>query len=45
MCHFQEVVKYKEWCDAINEEIKVMKRNETWESIDLSNDKQVVGLK
>ncbi|KAI9178204.1 hypothetical protein LWI28_023811 [Acer negundo] len=42
---FQDVVKYKEWCDAMDEEIKALEKHKTWELVDLPDNKEVVRLK
>ncbi|KAK0607717.1 hypothetical protein LWI29_019074 [Acer saccharum] len=43
--NFQDSVKYKEWCDAMDEEIKALEKHKTWELVDLPDNKEVVGLK
>ncbi|KAI9200747.1 hypothetical protein LWI28_012696 [Acer negundo] len=42
---FQDAVKYKEWCNAMDEEIKALEKHKTWELVDLPNNKEVFGLK
>ena len=32
--YFEEVVKEKKWCKAMDEEIDAIERNETWELTD-----------
>ena len=38
-------MKYKEWYDAMDEEIEALKSNKTWELVNLPNVKEVVELK
>lgn len=42
---FQDAVEYKEWCQAMNDEIKGLERNHTGELVDLPKGKEVIGLK
>lgn len=43
--NFNEVVKYKEWRDAIGTKLSPIQSNNTWQLIDLPLDKRAVGLK
>ena len=43
--YFEEVVKEKKWCKAMDEEIDAIERNETWEVTVLPPKKQVTGVK
>ena len=43
--YFEEVVKEKKWCKAMDEEIDAIEMNETWELTDLPPKKQVIGVK
>ncbi|CAL8138458.1 unnamed protein product [Prunus armeniaca] len=42
---FEEVVKEKIWQDAMEEEIRVIKKNSTWELVDRPKSKDIIGLK
>ena len=42
---YDEVVDSQEWLDAMEEEIFSIKKNETWELVDLPEGKNVIGLK
>ena len=41
--YFEEVVNEEKWCNAMDEEIDAIERNETWELTTLSLKKQVIG--
>ena len=43
--YFEEVVKEKKWCKAMDEEIDAIERNETWELTKFPPKKQVIGVK
>ena len=43
--YFEEAIKEKKWCNAMDEEIDAIERNETWELTDLPPKKQVIGVK
>lgn len=42
---FEEEVKEKIWQDSMEEEIRVIKKNSTWELVDLPKSKDIIGLK
>ncbi|RVW94747.1 Retrovirus-related Pol polyprotein from transposon TNT 1-94 [Vitis vinifera] len=42
---FEEAVEKEEWCSAMKEEIATIEKNETWELVELSEDKNVIGVK
>ena len=42
---FEEVVKEKEWVDAMNEEMDSIERNDTWDLVDLPTRKLSNGVK
>ena len=42
---FEELVKEKKWCKAMDEEIDAIERNETWELTELPPKKQVIRVK
>ncbi|CAL8169320.1 unnamed protein product [Prunus armeniaca] len=42
---FEEAVKEKIWHDAMEEEIRVIKKNSTWELVDRPKSKDIIGLK
>ena len=43
--YFEEAVKEKKWCKAMDKEIDARERNETSELIDLSPKRKVIGIK
>jgi len=42
---FQEAAKNEKWIKAMNEEIKMIEKNRTWELVEKRHDKDVIGLK
>ncbi|KAL6312732.1 hypothetical protein AAG906_015139 [Vitis piasezkii] len=42
---FKEAVEKEEWCGAMKEEIAAIEKNETWELVELHEDKNVIGVK
>ncbi|GKU98653.1 hypothetical protein SLEP1_g11627 [Rubroshorea leprosula] len=42
---FEEATQNRKWCKAMDEEIKALERNQTWELVDLPKDNKVVSLK
>ena len=42
---FEEAIKEKEWVDAMNNEIDAIERNQTWDLVNLPDDKNSIGLK
>ena len=42
---FEEAAENPTWCVSMDEEMKFIKRNNTWELVDLPKGKKVVGLK
>ena len=43
--YFEEAVDEEKWCNAMDEEIDGIERNETWELTTLPPKKQVIGVK
>ncbi|KAK4386673.1 Retrovirus-related Pol polyprotein from transposon RE1 [Sesamum angolense] len=43
--NFETAVKHKVWVQAMEEEIKMIKKNNTWELADRPKDKEVIGVK
>lgn len=43
--YFKDAVKEKIWQDAMDEEVKVIKKNKTWELVDRPKSKDIIGLK
>ena len=42
---FEEVVQDKKWRNAMDEEIKAIKRNDTWELATFPTEKKTIGVK
>ena len=42
---YQEAVKEKKWRDAMDEEIKAIEKNETWELVPLPKGHKAIGVK
>ncbi|GJR61824.1 retrovirus-related pol polyprotein from transposon TNT 1-94, partial [Tanacetum coccineum] len=42
---YKEAVERQEWKQAMKEEMQAIERNQTWELVDLPNDKSPIGLK
>ena len=42
---FEEVVEEEVWVQAIDEEIKCIEKNQTWEMVDVQKDKDVISVK
>lgn len=42
---YDEAAQVQEWCNAMNEEIAAIQKNQTWELVDLPKGKHVIGLK
>ncbi|XP_019052469.1 PREDICTED: uncharacterized protein LOC109114377 [Nelumbo nucifera] len=42
---FQEAFKEEKWRKAMNEEIKMIEKNETWELVNRPQDKDTIGVK
>lgn len=42
---YEDAAKQPEWQDAMIEEIKAIEKNQTWELVDLPEEKNVIGLK
>ncbi|KAL0741957.1 hypothetical protein Bca4012_083470 [Brassica carinata] len=42
---FDEAVKHKEWREAMNEEIQMIEKNQTWELVKRPSNKNIVGVK
>lgn len=43
--NFEDVVKIQAWKEVMNEELKSIQMNNTWELVQLSKSKKVIGLK
>jgi len=43
--HFEYAIKDEKWVNAMDEEIDVIEKNQTWESMTLPKDKDVIGVK
>ena len=43
--YFEEAMKEEKWCNAMDEEIDAIKRNETWELTTLPPKKKIIGVK
>ncbi|KAL0357030.1 UNVERIFIED_CONTAM: Retrovirus-related Pol polyprotein from transposon TNT 1-94 [Sesamum calycinum] len=43
--NFETAVKHKVWVQAMEEEIKMIEKNNTWELADMPKDKEVIGVK
>ncbi|KAL0418688.1 UNVERIFIED_CONTAM: putative mitochondrial protein [Sesamum radiatum] len=43
--NFETAVKHKVWVQAMEEEIKMIEKNNTWELTDRPKDKEVIGVK
>ena len=43
--NFEEAAKEEVWINAIEEEIKMIEKNKTWELIDRLKDRDVIGVK
>ncbi|GJT66606.1 hypothetical protein Tco_1018086, partial [Tanacetum coccineum] len=43
--NFEEAVKYAKWREAMNLKIQAIKRNETWEQVDLPKNATTIGVK
>eukprot|EP00253_Pinus_taeda_P021512 PITA_21512 len=42
---FEEVIKYQNWVQAMDEEIEAIEKNDTWDLIDLPKDENLIGVK
>ena len=45
LVYFEEAMKEEKWCNAMDEEMDAIERNETWELTTLPPKKQVIGVK
>lgn len=45
LIYFKDAIKEEKWCDAMDEEIDAIERNETWELIDFPSKKKIIGEK
>lgn len=45
LIHFEDVVKEEKWIATMDEEIGEIKKNDTWELVDLPKGKEVIGVK
>lgn len=43
--HFEEAFKSNKWREAMNEEMKAIERNKTWELTDVPKDVKPIGVK
>ena len=42
---FEEAIKEELWAQAMDEEIECIEKNQTWELVDVPNDKYVINIK
>lgn len=42
---YMEAIKKREWCDAMNKELKALEENRTWDLVHLPNKRRTVGCK
>ncbi|GKV31343.1 hypothetical protein SLEP1_g40039 [Rubroshorea leprosula] len=42
---FEEATQNRKWCKSMDEQMKALERNQTWELVDLPKDNKVVSLK
>ncbi|XP_057246841.1 uncharacterized mitochondrial protein AtMg00820-like [Beta vulgaris subsp. vulgaris] len=42
---FEEATREEKWIEAMNEEIKMIEKNNTWELVEKPEEKEVIGLK
>eukprot|EP00253_Pinus_taeda_P031357 PITA_31357 len=43
--HFEDAIKEKKWIEAMDEEMNAIKRNKTWDLVELPKGKEVIGVK
>lgn len=43
--HFEDAIKDKKWIEAMDEEMNAIKRNKTWDLVELPKGKEVIGVK
>lgn len=43
--NFQEAAREEKWINAMNEEINMIEKNNTWKLVEKPQDKEVIGLK
>jgi len=43
--HFEEAIKDRKWIESMDEEIKAIERNKTWDLVELPKGKEVIGVK
>lgn len=41
---FQEAEKHKNWVKAMEDEIRIIEKNNTWELVDRPKDREVIGV-
>lgn len=42
---FEKAIKYENWLQDMDEEIEAFEKNNTWDLVDLPNDKKLIGIK
>jgi hypothetical protein len=43
--YFEDAIKEEHWINAMNEEMKSIKKNDTWDLVDLPKEKESIGVK
>ena len=43
--HFEDAIKDRKWIEAMDDEINAIKKNKTWDLVDLPEGKEVIGVK
>jgi len=43
--YYEEAVTDPEWCEAMNEELMAIQKNQTWDMVTLPEGKNAIGLK
>ena len=42
---FEKAIEEEEWAQAMDEEIECIKKNQTWEMVDVPKDKDIISVK
>lgn len=45
LIYFEDAIKEEKWCEAMDEEIDAIERNDKWELTNFPPNKQVIGVK